>query len=505
MFMSRNDNWDRIRQSFADQFTPDGSSFIYRRSQKGEAIRVSARERTRFVDEFDGKLRRAKWMIYIGVAAVLVGIIVFSLLKGSNLSELAILAGVAIAMVPYLAFYRWAWLAPVRELEGRMPVAGARSPEEVRRLKFQRMSYGQLGTAALGGLAFPFIGSSHQDVFSGWNRLWLVFGGAIVLLAVIQAFRKWRFEQEDSSKFLSGTSYRQEITRAADEFSPGITDQLWRYRFAIASFAAIAFIVFTPAGKRLLQAPSFWPIAMFAFGGWALFSVARGLKNARIEPFVRGLSRTYEREMQPVPFWLSMAWNSIFGCFCFWIAFQMNGQKTAPTVQDRCYNASHAESRQEALSACNELVRLRPKESEAYLSRGLVYLDGMNLGPAVADFTRAHELDPGSPWPLANRGISYAWKSDRQRAEEDFEAVRKLDPRNPVLLHGEAVLDMESGDLEDEIRQLNAGLARNPADAWSLQMRADAYQQRGDFAQARADRNALAQLRNAAVGGAARS
>lgn len=184
---------------------------------------------------------------------------------------------------------------------------------------------------------------------------------------------------------------------------------------------------------------------------------------------------------------------------------RFHGQTHAPTVQDRCYNGSSASSLQEALTACNDWITMRPKESEAYLSRGLIYLNNWKLDPAVADFSRAHELNPRSPWPLANRGISYAWKSDRQRAESDFEAVRKLDPANSVLLHGEAVLDMESGDLEDEIRQLNAGLARNPNDAWSLQMRSDAYQQRGDFEQARADRNALAHLRSAAVGGAARS
>lgn len=125
------------------------------------------------------------------------GIIGFSLVRGTDLSQGAIVIGIGFAMIPYFAFYRWAWAAPARELEGRTPIAGERPSDEVRRIRFRRITYGQLASAAFGGVMIPFIGSSRQNVFLGWNRLWLVFGGALVLLAAVQAFRKWRFEQED--------------------------------------------------------------------------------------------------------------------------------------------------------------------------------------------------------------------------------------------------------------------------------------------------------------------
>lgn len=81
------DSWGRLRQTFADQFEQDGANFIYRRSQKGEAIRVSAEERNRFIEQFDKNVRRAKWIIYIGLILVLGGTIGFSLLKDADLSE----------------------------------------------------------------------------------------------------------------------------------------------------------------------------------------------------------------------------------------------------------------------------------------------------------------------------------------------------------------------------------------------------------------------------------
>jgi Flp pilus assembly protein TadD len=143
------------------------------------------------------------------------------------------------------------------------------------------------------------------------------------------------------------------------------------------------------------------------------------------------------------------------------------------------------------------LINLQPKDSDAYLGRGLIFLNSMKLDQAVADFTRAHELDPASPWPLADRGISYAWKNDRGNAEKDFRAVRTVDPANPVLFRGEAILDMEAGNLEAAIAGLSVQLSRDPADLWSLATRADAYQQAGDFEKARADRTRLLQLEKA--------
>ena len=189
---------------------------------------MSAEERSRFVEEFDRDLRRAKWIIYVGLAVVVGGLLVLSVVEGSDLSQLAISAGVGLVMI-YFAYYRWAWAAPARELAGRTPIAGERSAEEVRRLRFQRVTYRQLAGAAFGGMVIPFIGSSRQDVFSGWNRLWLVFGGAIILFAAIQAFRKWRLEQEDS--------YTNIIPRSSNWDIPGPAQT--RHRQSKINFGAI--------------------------------------------------------------------------------------------------------------------------------------------------------------------------------------------------------------------------------------------------------------------------
>ena len=308
---------------FADQFEEDGTGFIYRKSQKGAAIRVSAEERSRFLQEFDQNSRRATWAIYVGLGTVAGGMILLPAVWGWKLPEPAMVAAVIVAMIPYTVYYKWVWAAPARELEGRTPLAGERSPEEVQHLRFRRITYKQLGTAALGGLALPFLISSREDAFSGWNRLWLVFGGALVLIAAVQAFRKWRFEQKDPYKnIIPGSSSIIDPSPAEDDASSA-KSQIWRYVPLALIVGGGAFIAFTPAGKKLANTPIFWPLVMIGVGGWSLFSVVHGFTKGQIEPFARGFYYTYQRETQPKRFWTSMAWNGFFGCLCLWVAFTM--------------------------------------------------------------------------------------------------------------------------------------------------------------------------------------
>jgi tetratricopeptide (TPR) repeat protein len=538
MSASPTDRRDSARQAFADQFERNGTNLVYRRSQKGEAISVSAAERSKFIDEFDRNARRASWIIYIVLTLVVAGIITFSLLSGSDLSEGAFFVGIGLAMIPYFAFYRWAWAAPARELAGRTPIAGERSSEEVQRIRFRRMTYGQLAGAAFGGLAIPFIGSSRQNLLSGWNRVWLVFGAALVLVAAVQAFRKWRFQQEDSYKNVIPQSHSRDAAEPLEDENSPTTGRFWRYVPLAVILLALAFVTSTPTGKQLAKNPSFWSIAIIGCGGWSLFTVARALAKGQIEPFARGFYNTYQRETQPKRFWASVAWNAIFGCACLGLAFVMTRDGSAEAVQDHCYNQHSEVSERESFSACTELIegrarltyltvgdayvyraiadenlgdrgraeadytqaiRLKPSDGYAFLNRGLIFLGTMRLDQAVTDFSRAHEIDPKSPWPIANRGMAYAWKNDRARAEADFAAVRAIDPANIVVRHGEGVLNMNAGNLEAAIEDFTAALRQDPSDAWSVQMRADAHQQMGEFEKAREDRAKLLEMRRSRV------
>jgi tetratricopeptide (TPR) repeat protein len=538
---------------FAEQFERNGTSYVYRKSQKGEAISVSADERKNFIGDFDANLRRAKWVLFLGMIAV-VGVLTLLIWRtDGELSQLAIFAAMGGVLAPYLLFLHWAWGVPARALAGRTPVARELSAEGVRELRFRRQTYGQLATAALGGLAIPFIGSAHQDVFSGWGRLWLVFGVGLVTLAAVQAFRKWRFDQNDTHQYLARQSTDPHMHEVSDDESSRTNSNLWRYAPLAIIVLGLAFIGYTSAGKTLAKAPAFLPTLMLALAGWSLFTVARGISKGQIQPFIRGFNDSYDREAQPTGFWASVAWNVMIGCGCLWITFMMYRDAPAQAVQDRCYNQDYEHPPQEVIEACDQLIagkvplggmtradafldraiayddagdparaiadysdairlqpnypeayydralseetigdaqraladldqaiRLRPEYASAYKERGMLHLDARSYDDAIRDFTRAHQLKPDDEWSIANRGLSFAWKNDRAAAERDFAAVRAINPSNYVMLHGEAVLRLQNGDLRGAVDRLTAALKAKPDDRWAQQLRSEILRRLGE-------------------------
>ena len=58
------------------------------------------------------------------------------------------------------------------------------------------ITYGRLAGAAAVGVLIPMSQAAQTDIFSGWHRIWLIAGAGLVLLAAVQAFRKWIFENQ---------------------------------------------------------------------------------------------------------------------------------------------------------------------------------------------------------------------------------------------------------------------------------------------------------------------
>jgi len=268
--------WDAARQAFAGQFEQDTSGFIYRRSQRGEAIRVTAEERQKFINGFDRQLWRATIVMISSMVLIIGGMIVVGTLKGWDLPEGVIVAGIVAACIPYFAYYRWAWGAPSRALQGRTPIARERNRDEVRQLTFQRMTYGNLAAAAAGGLVFALIGSRQQDVFSGWGRLWLAGGAALILFVGVQAFRKWRFDQDNPDLKPLQAALSPTIGEPVHGAHAGESKRtLWRYAPLAVILLGLAFVAYTSTGKQLAKQPRLWPILMVGFGCWSLITVSR--------------------------------------------------------------------------------------------------------------------------------------------------------------------------------------------------------------------------------------
>ena len=199
MFGFGKDHWAQSRQIFEDQFEPNGENYLYRRWQKGPPIPVTAAERQRFIDDYGHRLRNSNWGIWGGLLILTVLVIWWSVQSNADLPDVPMFIGIGAIALASIVYIMRAGTAPARELGRRAVVGQARSRAELRRLMLSRMSYGQLAAAAFPGILLVFIVSGRHDVSSGWGRLWLLFAGALVVLAGVQAFRKWRFDRQNES------------------------------------------------------------------------------------------------------------------------------------------------------------------------------------------------------------------------------------------------------------------------------------------------------------------
>lgn len=260
----------------------------------------------------------------------------------------------------------------------------------------------------------------------------------------------------------------------------------------------IAFFIFTDAARELALSKIFWPALLVTVGAWALTTVPEGLRDGKIEPFVQGIHTSFERGNQPKRFWASMAWNAILGSVCIWLAHDMYVEGPRRELEERCRGWDQNSTPKEELSACTDLIGDNGADGDmianAHLHRGLIFLNSGKFDAAIIDFTRLHELRPNDAVSLANRGISYAWKKDSDRAKTDFEVVRRIDPSNPVMLRGEALLSMFANNPKSALEYLSAALAQNPEDRWSLSMRSQVYVWLGDDQKAAADAEKLRSL-----------
>ena len=188
-------HFGRVRQLFADQFSAEADGLIYRRGQNGAPIRVSEIERDEFVASFNRRIRYAAWSIPPATILLILPLVWLIPDADSPVAQVAVWVGIAAILVPFMTIYYWAWNAPSRELEHRTPEGPALTKDEARALGFSKISYGNLALAALMGVGLIWKMSAETDVLHGWGVVWLAIGAGLVVLAGVQAIRKWRFSQ----------------------------------------------------------------------------------------------------------------------------------------------------------------------------------------------------------------------------------------------------------------------------------------------------------------------
>jgi tetratricopeptide (TPR) repeat protein len=130
-------------------------------------------------------------------------------------------------------------------------------------------------------------------------------------------------------------------------------------------------------------------------------------------------------------------------------------------------------------------IRLDPKDSKAYLNRGIAWKELGQFDRAIADYTVAIRLSPKSENAYANRGESWRLKGDLDRALADQDRAVALNTKgyNAYVVRGDT--RRYKGDFADAIADYQRALEISPGAVTALTGLGLTFEKMGDLTNAR--------------------
>ncbi|GAA4780856.1 hypothetical protein GCM10023219_31210 [Stakelama sediminis] len=189
----------RSIKAFEAQFEEHGSGYIYRKGSKGPPIPVSGQERDQFVETFKRHQRYAMLSIIPATILLIFALVLSNTDPDSTAGNIELFGGIGLILALYFLYFLHCWNAPAQALERRAAIGPALNREEVRRKAFSKLTYRQLATASVMGVAGVFHSSFNGGNFHRPAIGWILMGGLVVIFAGIQAVRKWRFDAGQNS------------------------------------------------------------------------------------------------------------------------------------------------------------------------------------------------------------------------------------------------------------------------------------------------------------------
>src|SRR5262249_3362964 len=126
----------------------------------------------------------------------------------------------------------------------------------------------------------------------------------------------------------------------------------------------------------------------------------------------------------------------------------LNNRDITQAYLNRGYIRSNKLDLDGALSDFDCAIKLDPNDAEAYFKRGRAFLIVGNAKFAIADFDKSISLDDRNPLVFAERGFAFKSQGQTTEAEKDFERGLKLN--NDLRL----MLDLHLFDLKMQIKEM---------------------------------------------------
>lgn len=147
-----------------------------------------------------------------------------------------------------------------------------------------------------------------------------------------------------------------------------------------------------------------------------------------------------------------------------------------------------------ALADYSRAIELNPENATAHNNRGLLKMAKGDLEGALADYDRALQFSPGDFKFRTNRGIARQKNGDLDAALVDYNIAIKLWWKYVPAYNGRASLKLAKNDLDGALADCNVMLKINPKDASAYYTRSLVDAAKGDLEAATADFNRAIKL-----------
>jgi zinc protease len=147
-----------------------------------------------------------------------------------------------------------------------------------------------------------------------------------------------------------------------------------------------------------------------------------------------------------------------------------------------------------ALADFTRAIEVDPRFAAAYVNRSVCRLQQGDVDGAVADCTKAIELDPKISLAYSNRGAARISKGDLAAALADFTEALRLDPASTQSYNNRGVVRLQQGDIDGAVADWTKAIELNPGNAKAFTNRGAAKLRRGQVDAAIADELMALQL-----------
>jgi tetratricopeptide (TPR) repeat protein len=140
-----------------------------------------------------------------------------------------------------------------------------------------------------------------------------------------------------------------------------------------------------------------------------------------------------------------------------------------------------------AIADCTRAIEIDHQYKAAYLNRGAAYWAKEDYDAAIADYTKIIEIDPQFKEAYLNRGAAYWGKGDHNAAIADYTRVIEIDPRYASAYYNRGLVYGQLGNHEAVISDFTKDLELDPGNPGAHYHRGRAYKALGRTAEAIAD------------------